>query len=468
MVNASPTTFRTTAYQSRSAAHPTLPYSHTRPSREVVLYEAPTLGLVYEDALLWSFLGYFAQTSASHAWNSKLPQLKSAKNAAAMNSAARAVSLAFAAQNLNDLSMAAAACESYGESLRYHQQSFVAAKGRPICFGKAINALPVTVLLSYFEMIQPTSADAWIRHTTAAERLFVRLGPKALKDDLLNHLYFIVKSNSAIRSFVTGSKAQLFGPPWSNIPMKHVCGDTAFVFNSVVDLIARLSDHFVIEPPSFSSTSPQNSVVALRSNLVELTQLWDIFATLIGLDPTPFPWIRSDLETTMYIGSSALLSEDDLPELPLLIQEPSICLSAAFLYAAAILVLVLLQRAEPDMWSHTNISASISHHAVQILSCTKYLAVYNYGHGCSCLRMMLPLSAVQRLSPDPQHGVLAQAVFKSWSSGIGLPGLSSIAFGKNASGGAAMAFVAPVQEILQEVEWSVGTVRALNFAVTES
>ncbi|KAJ9656727.1 hypothetical protein H2198_004731 [Neophaeococcomyces mojaviensis] len=403
-----------------------------------VIYQTPDPGALYDDILLWRFLNYFSQNAASRTWTSKLPQLTSAKNAAAMKAAARAVSLAFAAQNTGNVSMAAAACESYGNSLRYHQASFVAPTGKSICKKKAINALPVTVLLSYFEMIQATSPEAWLEHTAAAERLFVILGKEALKDHLLNHLYYIVRSNSAIRCFLHGAKTVLLEQTWSEVPVAIACGKGTAIFNHLVDLVLWLSNDLgARDGVSSNKNGLTYTTLTLQHTLDDLVQLWESFGDTVGLDTAVYPLLASEPHLVLpYVADAATTTtsiESSVPPLPIALQEPSAALTAGFHHAATILVLVLLQRQAPSSpYSYYTIfnstsPSSIAHHGNRALASALYLE--RQGIGCSCLRMMLPLTVVYRFSPDSGQRILAEKVFRRWSTHDGLAGLGAVAFG---------------------------------------
>jgi len=400
---------------------------------------------LYDDTLLFRFLNYFSQNASERTWTAKLPSLVSAKNAAAMKTAARAVSLAFAAEKVHDSAMAQAACEFYGSSLRYHQASFKAPPGKSICKKKAVNALPVTVLLSYFEMIQATSIGAWLNHTLAAERLFVLLGPDVLDDELLNHLYFIVKSYSAIRCFLLGTRTQLLERPWSDVPMSHPCGRSATVFNSLVDLIMSLSDSINVNDSLANLCLMSYHSSSWERTLSELRRLWVVFGESIELDADMHPLLvdESGGRISSCVGS---VTELTLPTLPQALQESSAALTAAFFHAAVILLLTLLRRKglslplskitytyhQPASWGLAASGAgrslsAVLHHSSQILALTQYLRTQEIG--CACLRMILPLAIVNRLSPSQHQSLMSETVYRDWSTRDGLVGLASLAFG---------------------------------------
>ncbi|KAK5958301.1 hypothetical protein OHC33_000143 [Knufia fluminis] len=411
-------------------------------------YHAVTPTSTYDDILLFKFLNYFSQNASERTWTARLPSLISAKNAAAMKTAARAVSLGFAAQSIRDPAMAQAACEYYGNSLRYHQASFRAAPGKTICKKKAINALPVTVLLSYFEMIQATSADAWLKHTLAAERLFVLLGPDSLNDELLNHLYFIVRSNSAIRCFLLGTKTQLLEKSWSEIPMTHPCGRGTAVFNNIVDLIIWLSNSINVTTSSSDLDLMSYDLLTLQRTMDELRRLWVVFGESIGLDTSTHPLLSECSE----LSSSLMPSVDEtaIAILPLALRNSSAALTGAFFHAAAIMLLTLIGRKQiyPSLsqmmygnrgvalWDPTapndgGYSGALRHHSSEILALTEYLRTQKIG--CACLRMILPLAVVNRLSPSEHQRLMAESIFRDWSTSDGLAGLASFAFAEKES-----------------------------------
>lgn len=420
-------------------------YNESKSGIAPIIRRSPVPTALYDDTLLFQFLNYFSQHASERTWSAKLPSLISAKNAAAMKTAARAVSLAFAAENIHDPSMAQAACEYYGSSLRYHQASFRAPPGRSICKKKAINALPVTVLLSYFEMIQATSADAWLKHTLAAERLFVILGPNALHDEFLNHLYFIVRSNSAIRCFLLGTQTSLLERSWSQIPMALPCGRGTAVFNSLIDLTMWLSNGINVDSP-FTHVDPMSyDASTLHGTLNELQRLWVVFGENIGLDTGAHPFLVHMFDDTSRL-SMDFAEQSTTLVLPPQLQESSAALTCAFFHATAILLLTLLhqnqfsgplsliaynsQHTEFGDLASTKASTldnAVLRHSSEVLALTGYLRTQRIG--CACLRMILPLAIVNRFSPSRWQSDTAETIFRSWSASDGLSGLATFAFG---------------------------------------
>lgn len=403
---------------------------------------------VYDEAFLWKFMHYFSQNTGSRAWNATMPRLVTAKNSVAMKAAMRAVSLAYAAQNIRDPWIERAACESYGSSLRYHQFSFKAPTGKNICKKKAVNALPVTVLLSYFEMIQATSPDAWLKHTLAAERLFALIGPSALNDELLNHLYFIIRANSAIRCLLFGAKTQLMEQNWSEVRLLQLCGDSSVVFHSLVDVILWLCNGVKITRLADGTALIPHNSQTLDRKLEDLITMWVIFGDTIGLDTTTHPLLNINPDTEPHNSSNS--SENLIPSLPSSLQETSATLAGAFFHAAMILLLkalsitsTALSRSSPHnqtipekqdvetptkfMNKREKISEMIFYHSSQILACTQHLQTS--GVGCACVRMLLPVTVVYYLSPSRSQQTFAEASFRKWTITDGLSGVSLYALG---------------------------------------
>lgn len=362
-------------------------------------------------------------------WTARLPSLIAAKNRVAMRTAARAVSLAFAAQNVYNPSMARIARECYGTSLRYHQFSFKAPAGKNVCQKKAVNALPVTVLLSYYEMIHATSPDAWLKHTLAAERLFLLLGPESLEDPLLNHLFFIIRANAVIRCVLDGTDTRLVGGEWSSVKMLSPCGIGTTTLHDLIGLTSRV----------WRRLNRQDSMHC-DEDVTELNALWIGFAHELGFE-TPVRsfvnvWTDSGLETGPFL-------EGDLPQVPGFALQGGIALTESFFHAAAILTLTIMERGR-STYSHNGdaladvdagylITPSVEdsirmrHHASRILVLSEYQRSLKVG--CACLRMVLPLTVVSRYSCDLQQCSLAQALFRDWCGKDGLPGLLEFSFG---------------------------------------
>lgn len=380
------------------------------------------------DLLLHKFLSYFSQDQGGRTWHEKLPRLNMAKNKIALKAAVRAVALAYAAQNVSDPSMAHAARGYYGNSLRYHQYSFKAPPGKALCKAKAFNAVPVTVLLSYFEMMQATSADAWLKHTLAAERLFALLDESALQDELLNHLYFIVRANAAVRCFLLGGQTELAERRWSETGFIQPCGRNTASFHSVVDIIMKLARYVNVSMLSSGRIGQEVDADWAITVLHDLNQYWQTFAATIGLSTSSFPLLNS---------SEAILISSF--ELPTELQEQSSALAAAFFSAAVILTCTLFDKQGVVRQGHGKkeglsdpmvVRSNIQYHCSQILGITGYLRWTCVG--CSCVRMLLPLVVVNQTSSMIEQRLLAEKVFLEWSRQDGLPGLGLFAFGTDA------------------------------------
>ena len=380
------------------------------------LFRGPKLSAsTYDELLLWKFLTYFSENAGSRVWTATLPNLVAAKNKVALRTAARALSLAFAAQNMHDEAMMRQAQEIYGTSLRYHQFSFKALPGKDVCRAKARNALPVTVLLSYYEMIQATTASAWLRHTLAAERLFVLLGTEIVSNDpLLNHLYFIIRVNSAVRCFLLGSTTAFTDTQWTYMEMLSPCGETTKVFHKTINIIMQLLQVLHGQPGEMIATITQ-----------DLDHLWSMLPQVIGSQDRSIFEIKDSQDNDS-------ISED------LFVQDPSAALTGSFLHAAAILVIFLQNIVLIDEFRLYNVASSqksndgvecarsLRYHAKYILRLSRILRRRSIG--CACLRMILPLAIVHRLSGDPECEMLAQSCFTEWCVNDGLPGLPLLAF----------------------------------------
>lgn len=393
---------------------------------------------VYDEVLLWKFLSYFSQNAGGRVWTARLPSLVAAKNRVAMRTAARAVSLAFAAQNVHNPSMARIARECYGTSLRYHQFSFKAPTGKNICQKKAVNALPVTVLLSYYEMIHATSPDAWLKHTLAAERLFVLLGSESLSDPLLNHLFFIVRANAVIRCILDGTDTKLVDGEWSKVRMLAPCGPSTVTLHALIGLNSRIWRK-LNRSKAFNSDE----------DVVELNTLWIGFAQELGFEVP----LKSFVSVCKDLGfQDTSFREEDLPQVPNHALQGGIALTESFFHAAAIMVLTFMGQRGPrllrephsiqltgaDYLACVSVEdgylATLQHHAGRILALSHYQRSLKVG--CACLRMVLPLTVVSRYACDMQQCVSAQELFRNWCDEDGLPGLAEFTFGQKGQDGA--------------------------------
>lgn len=175
-----------------NSSHPLL--SVPPSTNESVLLRVPNPATMYEENLLHRFLDFFTRGARRSSWLLKLHDLKDNPSALALRSGLRAVTLAYAAHATRDAGVKLAAYKDYGASLNHQRAALT--RLQTVDYQSAINALLATVILSYFELVCCTTSTAWSQHTTAAEKLITRLGPVALKHDLIPALFYSVRSHA--------------------------------------------------------------------------------------------------------------------------------------------------------------------------------------------------------------------------------------------------------------------------------
>ena len=114
----------------------------------------------------------------------------------------------------------------------------------------ATNTLLATVILSYFELISPSSTEqngassaAWLHHTLAAERLIVMLGPRSLSNDIIGQLFFSIRSHAVHRAAVLGHYTVFSEPEWLQAAARHVPKQSyaRSSYDRVTEVILRIS-----------------------------------------------------------------------------------------------------------------------------------------------------------------------------------------------------------------------------------
>lgn len=112
------------------------------------------------------------------------------------------------------------------------------------------NALLATVILSYFELISPSSfgqqagsSSAWINHTLAAERLIALLGPQSLANDIVGQLFFSIRSHAVNRSAILGHYTIFSEKEWLEAAARHVPKQSyaRSAYDRVTEWILRLT-----------------------------------------------------------------------------------------------------------------------------------------------------------------------------------------------------------------------------------
>lgn len=156
----------------------------------------PTLDTssMHEEILLDRFLGFFVLGARKSSWVLKLPDLRNSSSASTLRSGLRAVTLAYAAHQTQDVRVKVAAYKNYATSLS--GQRMALSRLQVSNSQAAVYVLLATVILSYFELISCTTSEAWSEHTKAAERLITMLDPGLLKHDLMLGVFHSVRSHA--------------------------------------------------------------------------------------------------------------------------------------------------------------------------------------------------------------------------------------------------------------------------------
>lgn len=258
-------------------------------------------------------------------------------------------------------------------------------------------------------------------HSAAAEGLFDLL---EAEDELLNHLWFIVRSCAVIRAFVTGK--------YRRVPRRKMWRRCGLVSDLLVRLIEVQGELGVAKG------------VDLGGTVREVKEMWGEFVRRAGVSGYELFTGRS-----LFAGSAAgELFAGSAEEIPEELREVEVALCAAHFHSVAMLV----WRRDPGMvkmllygrevgeeeglgevstalssFEQSVVDKQITHHGAQILQFMTILQQQSVG--CACLRMILPITVIRRCSPDIGQAVLAEQMFREWAGRESMPGLAVIAFG---------------------------------------
>lgn len=216
---------------------------------------------MHEDGLLSRFLEFFSRAARRSSWTLKLPDLKNKPTAHALRSSLRAISLAYFAHVTKDQAIQVESFRHYGYSLA-RQRLALASLPKPkqtdseagvqnqVDIESATNTLLATVILSYFELICPTtpntpitSSAAYVNHSLAAEQIILLLGPQALSNDIIAQLFFSIRSHAVYRAAVLGKYTEFSEKKWLDAAAQLVPKQSyaRSAYDRVTEWVLRLS-----------------------------------------------------------------------------------------------------------------------------------------------------------------------------------------------------------------------------------
>lgn len=155
-----------------------------------------------------NFLGFFTTDGEGKdirnrlTWLQRIPQLVSSRSDRALVLALEATATAYGGIMSSNTNLTHKAHELYGTALRAHQ---AVLQQRGSSNDIAVHLVSTSVMLSFFEAMQATTADAYRAHIYGAVRLFEVTGPGECGFGVLCQLFYHVRTQMLFVKIATGS-----------------------------------------------------------------------------------------------------------------------------------------------------------------------------------------------------------------------------------------------------------------------
>lgn len=350
-------------------------------------------GFVMNEAFFAKFLHYFTSDGEARdiqnrtTWLHRLPSLSADGTNDALALSVRATALAYCAIETSNVGLLQNASWLYGQAISQHARTL-----RTPSKEVTVHTISTSIMLSLFEAMNSTTADAYRAHIQGAARMFESTGPGQCMEGVLCQLFFHVRTQMAF-VYLTSEKGQ-------TVPVQKILTETLLytklpMFQRLMSRIATLAEIYV-NYGSVGSTEQFIDLQVYQTVKTEIEALWSEYRDQ-GYSRNEELFFTENCNTSY--------------------RDPFTALTIAYFSTARILFALLAPRLAASYVDPND------HYAV-ILSCSRFLRAGNIG--CAYIRMATPLYLVALHSPKEDQRLEALSVFQQWARGS-VAGISAIA-----------------------------------------
>ncbi|KAF2015674.1 hypothetical protein BU24DRAFT_461910 [Aaosphaeria arxii CBS 175.79] len=349
---------------------------------------------VLTEAFYGKFLAYFSSGGESRdlrnrlTWLHELPTLSTDGTNTALALAIRASASIYCGAESSSIPLQQKAFKLYGQALATHAKIL---RSNPKLI--TVHMISTSVMLSLFEAMQATTADAYRSHIYGAARLIELTTPGQCVFGVLCQLFFHIRTQMAF-IYLTTAKHH-------SMPVTRILTETLSYQD--VPVIQRLMSHIAALAQMFHKNT---SITALEHCL----ELETYQRVKMGVEAlwTEYSWqaLSSNEQLSYVIDTGENVYRDSFT-----------ALTVAYFACAEILFRILAPRlSQPYEDSRDPYTA--------IIACAHYLDPCNIGF--AFMRMATPLYLVALYSPKEEQRSEAINVFQSWENGH-MSGISALA-----------------------------------------
>ncbi|KAF2259421.1 hypothetical protein CC78DRAFT_621076 [Lojkania enalia] len=356
------------------------------------------------EAFYANFLSYFASTGERidlqnrQTWLHQLPFLSSDGSNHALTLALRATANVYCGVEASNTAVVQEGYRLYGEALKAHsikltRHARLKEKGEAEI---TVHMISTSLMLSLFELLRATTADAYREHVYGAAKMLEATGPGQCLHGVLCQLFYHIRTQMAF-VYLTSQKGLR-----ERLKVRKIMQETLQygrwpLFQRLISHVAELAEVYV----------KNGDVREGKEQMIDLTRYGRLKADVEAL------WL--EYENTAEERGERLEWRNEHGEK--VFRDGFTALSVAYFSTARILFEVLAPRFAATFLDMTD-------HYQNILDCATYLCALRIG--CAYIRMATPLYLVALHSPREEQRRKAKDVFMEWKDGT-MAGVSVIA-----------------------------------------
>jgi hypothetical protein len=375
-------------------------------SREVFVYqqEPATIDWIGQAAILTEafyarFLSYFTSEGESRevrhqlTWLHRLPHFSTDGTNDALTLAVQATASSYCATETNNLALARHAMDLYGRAIHSHAR-FLARSGAGMQ-RVTVHMISTSLLFSFFEAMQATSAEAYRLHIYGAAKMFEITSPRECAQGILCQIFFHLRTQMAFVQLTAGggrmpvdvSSILYKSLEYEELPMfqrltSHLT-TLAEVYNGMEEVGYGRGCVYLVE------------YVTVRSSV---DALWHEYTEAASAKNEILSWWDPESDTTRY-------------------RDAFTALMISYFSATRILLAVIAPQLAASFLDFTDHNGNVLQAALYLQTCRI---------GCAYMRMAAPLLLVAVHAPKAEQRRIAIGCFESWNTGS-MRGISALA-----------------------------------------
>lgn len=357
-------------------------------------------GMVTE-AFYERFLTYFTSEGEGRdiqnrlTWLHRLPLLSTDGTNDALVLAVQATASAYCATDNLSPALTRHAWDLYGKALRTHGRFVARSRSTEEV---TIHMVSTSVLFSFFEAMQTTSANAYRSHIYGAAKMLEVTGPGQCTQGVLCQIFYHLRTQLAFVHLTGGGREK-------PVEVRRILHETLEytrlpMFQRLMTHVTKLAEILIMRKDGGDGAMlrqvPDLADCILIKN--EIESLWNEYSLAAAESDEDLSWFDSRTGTAQYRDSFTALT-------------------VAYFESAHILLAILeTQSVKPIV--------DLNGHCVTIMAASQHLQIHE--DGCAYLRMATPLLLVALYAPKARQRKEAIGYFNHWKSGS-MRGISALA-----------------------------------------